>query len=58
MTIWRPWASTRPLKSPAFMASVGTVLNSGAGVPSRYFSPVNMKNVLFLMIGPSTMPPY
>ena len=44
--ICRPCASTRPLKSPRFIASVGTVLNSGAGVPSRYFSPVNMKNVL------------
>jgi hypothetical protein len=37
---------------------VGVVLNNGAGVPSRYFSPVNMKKVLFLMIGPSRMPPY
>ena len=44
--ISRPCASTRPLKSPRFIASVGTVLNSGAGVPSRYVSPVNMKNVL------------
>ena len=37
MVISRPDASTRPLKSPFFIAGVGTVANSGAGVPSRYF---------------------
>ena len=31
---------------------------SGAGVPSRYFSPVNRKKVLFFQIGPSTLNPY
>ena len=58
MTIWRPEASTTPLKSPFLIAGVGTVLVSGAGVPSRYFSPVNRKNVLFFQIGPSTLNPY
>src|SRR5215211_1236785 len=53
-----PDASTRPLKSPSFIAGVGTVLFSGAGVPSRYFSPLNRKNVLFFHIGPSTLNPY
>src|SRR5688572_1341951 len=53
-----PWAFTRPLKPPRLCASVGTVLDSGAGVPSLYFSPVNRKNVLFFQIGPSTENPY
>jgi hypothetical protein len=58
MTIWRPCASTRPEKSPFFIACVGTVEFCGAGVPSRYFSPLNRKKVLFFQIGPSTLNPY
>ena len=65
MVIRRPLASTRLLKSPFFIAAVGTVLNCAAGVPSRYLSPLNMKNVLLLPLyrpgmitGPSISNPY
>ncbi len=58
MRMRRPFWSTRPLKSPFLNASVGTVEFRGDGVPSRYRSPVNRKNVLFFQIGPSTLKPY
>ena len=57
----RGWRHVVPSPKPKHIVDISlvqTVAKSGAGVPSRYFSAVKRKNVLFFQIGPSTLKPY